>query len=159
MGSGAYALVKLATHKETGFQVAIKIYDKSRLNLNAQVKKSVSREIKLLGMLSNTELTSNNFGESHTNIMRLYDSIDTPRQLYLICEHVKGEMLSKIIKDSPNYRVPSRTAAKIFRQIAEAMAVYHSHHIAHRDLKPENVLVDLSCPKTTTKIIDFGFAA
>ena len=110
-------------------------------------------------MLSNTERTSSNFGESHANIMKLYDSIDTPKQLYLICEHVKGEMLSKIIKDSPSMRVPSQIAAKIFYQLAQAMAVYHSHHIAHRDLKPENVLVDLSSPNVTTKIIDFGFAA
>jgi hypothetical protein len=32
--------------------VAIKIYDKFKLNSNIQVKKSVTREIKLLAMLS-----------------------------------------------------------------------------------------------------------
>ena len=34
--------------------VAIKIYDKFKLSSNNQVKKSVSREIKLLALLSNT---------------------------------------------------------------------------------------------------------
>lgn len=39
------------------------------------------------------------------------------------------------------------------------MEVYHTLHIAHRDIKPENILVDMKCPRLTTKIIDFGFAA
>jgi len=39
-------------------QVAIKIYDKFKLFANQQVKKSVSREIKLLSNLANTERTS-----------------------------------------------------------------------------------------------------
>jgi len=39
------------------------------------------------------------------------------------------------------------------------MQFYHKKKIAHRDIKPENILVDMSCPLLTTKIIDFGFAA
>ena len=35
--------------------VAIKIYDKFKLNQNNQVKKSVSREIRLLSILSGTQ--------------------------------------------------------------------------------------------------------
>ena len=54
LGQGAYATVKLATHKQSGMTVAIKIYDKFKLSSNNQVKKSVSREIKLLALLSNT---------------------------------------------------------------------------------------------------------
>ena len=35
LGQGAYAQVKSAIHKETGMQVAIKIYDKFKLHANA----------------------------------------------------------------------------------------------------------------------------
>ena len=35
LGSGNYASVKKATHKATGFAVAIKIYDKFKLSANA----------------------------------------------------------------------------------------------------------------------------
>jgi hypothetical protein len=43
--------------------VAIKIYDKFKLTSNAQIKKSVQREIKLLAALSNThDTTSSMFG-------------------------------------------------------------------------------------------------
>lgn len=64
--------------------VAIKIYDKFKLSANAQMKKSVQREIKLLSILSNTERAGNGsgsagFGEGHPNIMKLYDAIDTPK--------------------------------------------------------------------------------
>jgi len=34
LGAGAYAQVKSAIHKETGMQVAIKIYDKFKLHAN-----------------------------------------------------------------------------------------------------------------------------
>lgn len=54
LGQGAYATVKQAVHKQSGMVVAIKIYDKFKLSSNAQVKKSVSREIRLLSLLSNT---------------------------------------------------------------------------------------------------------
>lgn len=55
LGQGNYAQVKSAVHKDTGFRVAIKIYDKLKLHQNQQVKKSVSREIKLLSSLCNTD--------------------------------------------------------------------------------------------------------
>lgn len=90
LGQGNYAAVKQATHKATGMVVAIKIYDKFKLSANAQVKKSVSREIRLLAQLSGTERPADkktdetaepsaSFGQGHSNIMRLYDAIDTPK--------------------------------------------------------------------------------
>ena len=74
--------------------MAIKVYDKFKLSGNAQVKKSVQREIRLLGELSNTDRGYHQgtrelkFGEGHPNIMTLYDAIDSSKQLYLICENV-----------------------------------------------------------------------
>jgi serine/threonine protein kinase len=63
LGQGNYAQVKQAVHKATGMVVAIKIYDKFKLTSNAQIKKSVQREIKLLSLLSNTsDPASETFG-------------------------------------------------------------------------------------------------
>lgn len=55
LGQGAYAQVKSAVHKDTGLRVAIKVYDKYKLHTSTTVKKSVTKEIKLLSEMSNTE--------------------------------------------------------------------------------------------------------
>jgi serine/threonine protein kinase len=57
--------------------LAIKVYEKYKL-MELQRKKSVIREINALRKLN------------HSNIMKLYDVIDTPKQLYLIMEYVSG---------------------------------------------------------------------
>ena len=81
MGQGSYASVKQAVHIQTGLVLAIKIYEKFNL-MEASRKKSVVREINILKKLQ------------HKNIMRLYDVIDTPRQLYLVLEHIQGTQLN-----------------------------------------------------------------
>jgi serine/threonine protein kinase len=151
----------MAVHKETGFAVAIKIYDKFKIYANQQVKKSISKEIKLLSQLCNTDRAciDSKFGQGHPNIMKLYDAIDTPKQLYLICESIKGKMLFNILREQIGKQLAVPVCKKVFKQLMEGMVAYHSDFIAHRDLKPENILVDMDCPNYTTKIIDFGFAA
>ena len=52
LGQGAYAMVREAVHIETGFMVAMKIYDKYKLHQNQNIKKSVQREIRVLSLLS-----------------------------------------------------------------------------------------------------------
>lgn len=54
-----------------------------------------------------------------------------------------------------SYAVPERSARRLFRQIASAMAFLHARGISHGDIKPENIMVtpDLHC-----KVIDFGFS-
>jgi serine/threonine protein kinase len=76
LGSGAYASVKKATHKLTGMVLAIKIYEKFKLMEN-QRKKNVIREIMALKKLQGDD-----------NVVKLYDVIDTPKQLYLVLQFV-----------------------------------------------------------------------
>ena len=67
IGQGAYATVKLATHKLTGAVLAIKVYEKFRL-VDLYKKKGVCKEINVLKRLN-----------AHQNIIKLYDVIDTPK--------------------------------------------------------------------------------
>lgn len=66
--------------------LAIKVYEKFKL-MELQRKKSVIREINSLRKLN------------HSNVMKLFDVIDTPKQVYLVMEYVSGQMLSSYLRD------------------------------------------------------------
>lgn len=89
--------MKQAVHCETGFVLAIKVYEKFNL-MEPSRKKSVAREINILRKLH------------HGSIMRLYDVIDTPRQLYLVMEYIQGTQLNNYLQSLPtkhqNYQLP-----------------------------------------------------
>lgn len=52
-----------------------------------------------------------------------------------------------------------KVAARLFKQILEAVAHLHSKGICHRDLKPENLLLSDKSEDAAVKVADFGFAA
>ena len=79
--------MRRAKHRKTGQLVAIKIYEKYKL-IDVQVKHNLVREIKVLSKLN------------HPNILRLYESIDTFSNVYLITEYVEGIPLNEYVKKS-----------------------------------------------------------
>jgi serine/threonine protein kinase len=89
IGKGAYAEVKESIHKKTGERVAIKQYDRYKL-LDLQRKKQAIREIKILSKLE------------HPNIIKLHESIDTVKYVYLVMEYARGESLHAHLKAAPN---------------------------------------------------------
>ena len=89
----------------------------------------------------------------HSNIVQLYEIVETKDQLYLIMEYAShGELFDYIVLHK---RVDELTALKFFRQIISGVAYLHSQNIIHRDLKPENLLLD---SKDNIKIVDFGLS-
>jgi len=86
--------------------------------------------------------------------MEVIDSTDT---LYLILEFASGGELFDAIVKKGSYS--ETDAAKIIRQILEAIQYVHNHGIAHRDLKPENLLlVQSETGEDIIKIADFGLS-
>jgi hypothetical protein len=143
IGSGAYGVVKYGVNRHNDQKVAIKIYEKAKLNDLIRLK-SVQNEIKILQKLD------------HPNIVKLYDKIDTPKYLYIILEFVSGHSLSTSIKKKPSRRLDEFEANKYFNELLQALDYCHSKGITHRDIKLENTLVDTVFKKV--KLIDFGFA-
>ena len=141
IGQGAYAIVKQAINKKTKEKFAIKIYEKSKMT-ESQRMSSINREINLLKQIN------------HPNIVKLYEVIDTPRQLCIVMELAHGQSLHSFAKSKTNRRVFEKTAIIIFRQILSGIEYCHSLNIVHRDIKMENILVD---ENLDVKIIDFGF--
>ena len=141
LGKGSYAVVKLATHKLTKNKYAIKIYSKQSL-IDPQKRNTVKNEVNILKQIDNE------------NVMKLYDVIDTPSNLYLVLEYINGINLLEIIKNEKYHFLKEERAKKIFLQVVKGISYCHKKNIFHRDIKLENILV---LKDDTIKIIDFGF--
>jgi len=135
LGEGSFGKVKLGTHIETGFEVALKFVDSSSM--------TGEREMDIMTCLN------------HENIVKLYDVFDVPekKSKCLVLEYVNGGELFDLLLE--NGALSEEEARKMFRQIISAIEYMHKHLIIHRDLKPENILLDSD---RNVKITDFGLA-
>ena len=117
----------------------MKIIEKAKLD--KQTAKKLFREVRIMKLLN------------HPHIVRLYEVIDTPRELYLVMEYASGgEIFDYLVAHG---RMKEKEARKYFRQIISAVDYCHAMHVIHRDLKAENLLLDQNM---NIKIADFGFS-
>lgn len=138
LGKGNFAVVKLARHRITKTEVAIKIIDKSQLD--AVNLEKIYREVQIMKMLN------------HPHIIKLYQVMETKNMLYLVTEYAKnGEIFDYL---ATHGRLSEPEARRKFWQILCAVEYCHDHSIVHRDLKAENLLLD---GHMNIKIADFGF--
>uniref|UniRef100_S4RPE7 non-specific serine/threonine protein kinase n=1 Tax=Petromyzon marinus TaxID=7757 RepID=S4RPE7_PETMA len=74
----------------------------------------------------------------HPNIILLVEEVDTPSELYMVMELVKGGDLFDAITSSTKYT--ERDASGMLYNLTSAVAYLHALNI-NRDIKPENLLV------------------
>lgn len=92
----------------------------------------------------------------HPNVIKLYEYFEDEENVYLVNELCTGgELFDRIIKAE---YFNEEVAAKIFRQILQALNYCHQLSIVHRDLKPENFLFVSPDEDSDLKIIDFGLS-
>ena len=140
LGHGSFGKVKLAEHDVTGQQVAIKIINRNKLRTDDMSEK-VMREIQIAHLLK------------HPHIIRLYEVIESPSEIYLVMEYVSGgELFDHIVHKG---RLHEEEARQLFQQIMSGLAYCHHHGVVHRDLKPENLLLT---GDHNVKIADFGLS-
>ena len=105
------------------------------------MEEKVQREINILHLCT------------HPHIIRLYEVIDTPTDIFLVNEYVSGgELFDYIVSKG---RLSSDEARNFFHQIVSGVEYCHFQKIVHRDLKPENLLLDSNL---NIKIADFGLS-
>lgn len=141
LGSGCFSIVKQATNRQTGEQVAIKCISKNRIEKEELAL--LKREINIMKKLD------------HPHIIKFYEVINSKNNLYLVLEYLGGGELFEAICQRGNYA--ENEAAEILKQILEAVDYCHKQNIAHRDLKPENLLLSTKEPPFV-KIADFGLS-
>ena len=58
-------------------------------------------------------------------VIKLHDLIDTPKQIFIVTDYIKGISLQQYSKSLPNRVVREITARRIFKQVAEGVAYLH----------------------------------
>ncbi len=102
----------------------------------------------------------------HNNVVDVFDVHHLPDGTpYLVGEFLEGEELADYVqKRGP---LDPRAAAKVARQVCNALGAAHARGIVHRDMKPENIFVlqtsinavDHGESRTLqVKVLDFGIS-
>uniref|UniRef100_A0A803VKQ8 non-specific serine/threonine protein kinase n=1 Tax=Ficedula albicollis TaxID=59894 RepID=A0A803VKQ8_FICAL len=142
IGDGNFAVVKECVERSTGKEFALKIIDKAKCCGKEHL---IENEVSILRRVK------------HPNIIMLVEEMDTPTELYLVMELVKGGDLFDAITSSTKYT--ERDGSAMVYNLASALKYLHGLNIVHRDIKPENLLVcEYSDGTKSLKLGDFGLA-
>ncbi|XP_054912584.1 serine/threonine-protein kinase DCLK2-like isoform X1 [Poeciliopsis prolifica] len=142
IGDGNFAVVKECVERSTGKEFALKIINKAKCSGKEHL---IENEVAVLRRVK------------HPNIIMLIEEVDTPSELCLVMELVKGGDLFDAIMSSAKYT--ETDASTMVHNLAAALLYLHSINIVHRDIKPENLLV-FEDPDgfKSLKLGDFGLA-
>src|SRR5216117_1492998 len=141
LGEGGFAAVFRAREHRPRRDVAVKVVD---LGLTPSPSLAVRfvREARTVARLE------------HPHIVPIYKVGGYKNEvLYIIMRCVDGPSLRQLLEK--HHRLSVGDAARIARQVADALAYAHRLGVVHRDVKPDNILLD-----GTGRVIvtDFGIA-
>ncbi len=140
LGSGAFGAVYQAYDPQLDRDVALKVLRPGLLD-NAKYVERFLREAKVAA------------GLRHPNIVPVYETGRDGDQHFIVSAYIAGRPLEDAIDDGG---FDFRRAARIVRELAEALAYAHERGVVHRDVKPANILLD---EKDRPLLADFGLAA
>jgi eukaryotic-like serine/threonine-protein kinase len=138
LGGGGMSRVFLAEEIRLGRQVVVKVLPpETSAAVNVE---RFEREIQLAARLQ------------HPHIVPLLSAAAAGDLLYYVMPFIQGESLrSKLAREG---ELPVVEAARILREIVDALSFAHRNGVVHRDIKPDNVLLSDGHAVVT----DFGVA-
>ena len=140
LGEGGFAAVFRARDNVLNRDVAVKVLD-VELAPSPVVAERFLREAQTVARLE------------HPHIVPIYKVGRQEEIFYIIMRCIDGPSLRQLLETQK--KLSAGDAARIARQVADALAYAHSHDIVHRDIKPDNILLDKSGHVLVT---DFGIA-
>src|SRR2546425_218182 len=141
LGEGGFAAVFRVHDTALNRDVAIKVLDLGLTPSPALAERFV-REARTIAHLE------------HANIVPIYKVGGFKNEvLYIVMRCVDGPSLRQLLEKERRLTVGD--AARIARQVADALAYAHGRGIVHRDVKPDNILIDSTGRVVVT---DFGIA-
>ncbi|HEU4566105.1 MAG TPA: protein kinase [Gemmatimonadaceae bacterium] len=138
LGRGGMAAVHLAHDLKHDRPVAVKV-------LHPEIAAAMGAERFLREITIAAQL-------QHPHILPLHDSGHAHGLFYYVMPYVEGESLRERL--ARQRQLPVDEAARIAREVADALAYAHARGIVHRDIKPENILLSYGHALVT----DFGIA-
>ena len=141
LGEGGFAAVFRVRDQEQGQDVAVKVLDLG-LTPSPGLAERFVREARTSGRLE------------HPHIVPIYKVGGYKNEvLYIVMRCIDGASLRQLLER--HRRLSLRDAARIARQVADALGHAHLQGVVHRDVKPDNILVDSTGHVLVT---DFGIA-
>ena len=143
LGSGAFGVVWLGHHKESGERVAVKVLHPEAA-VSREVVERFRREAWALSRLTSP------------HIARMYELLTgEPFQMALVMEYIEGELLSDVFNRA---RFSIEDALGLGIGILSGVAEMQSMGIIHRDIKPENVILRPNETGWHAVIFDFNLS-
>ncbi len=140
LGVGGMGVVYLATYRDTGQRVALKVLSPA-LSADKKLISRFEREIEILKKLE------------HPNIVRYFGGGRVGDQPYYAMEYMDGGSLDTVL--ARKGQLSWEQTVRIGLQLCSALEHAHASGIIHRDLKPGNLFITR---KGRLKLGDFGIA-
>jgi WD40 repeat protein/predicted Ser/Thr protein kinase len=144
LGAGAFGQVFRAWDPHLERDVALKL-PRPDVLADPKVRERFWREAKAAARLH------------HKNIVPVYDAGKEGELYYIALEFIQGRTLETAVNQAKDKGAAFdfRRAARVIRELAEALAYAHGQGIVHRDVKPSNTMMD---QQGHVHLMDFGLA-
>ena len=122
------------------------VYKARQLGPDGRPLRLVALKMVLGGAEAGSEVTQRFWAEAraaaglnHPGIVPVIEAGEHDGQPFYSMEYVEGGSLAERVKEGGP--LPPREAARLLRQVAEAVQAAHDKGIVHRDIKPANILL------------------